>query len=169
MEVRKIMHQDEDSLITEEKQTSKQTNKWCKSSHSPPTERCPDSLRGIVTLENSPQHTLLTAEFDVICYSAFLGSKEKDLGGPAFEDSIVTKGDSGVCVKCCVVWWLIVLVIKLHSSISDNSNFSGTKCGALNLLFLCPFLWKHHLASGKDFHTLQTTSSSKPTLALERV
>lgn len=38
------------------------------------------------------------------------------------EDSIVSKGGAGVYGKCRLVWWVIVLVIKLHSFISDNSR-----------------------------------------------
>lgn len=45
----------------------------------------------------------------------------------SFKDNVVSKGNCGVYVKCCVIWQLLVLAIKLHVSGSGNSNFSGKK------------------------------------------
>lgn len=90
---------------------------------------------------------------------------------PSFEDNIVSKGDSEVYVKCCVIWWLLVLVIKLHAAASANRNLSGKKiwCCHFPMFLPCPFLWKHNLAFGEDFHTLQKASSSKTTFALKGI
>lgn len=50
-------------------------------------------------------------------------------GSLPFEDNIVSKATYGVYVKCSVIWWLLVLAIKLHVSGSDNSNFSEKNLG----------------------------------------
>lgn len=60
------------------------------------------------------------------CVRSFGWSK---FGGLPFEDNIVSKGNNGVYVKCSVIWWLLVLAIKLHVS-GSNSNFLGKKCRA---------------------------------------
>lgn len=55
----------------------------------------------------------------------------------SFEDNVVSKGNYGLYVKCCVIWWLQVLAIKLHVSGSDNSSFSGKNCRTFYSVLFC--------------------------------
>ena len=52
---------------------------------------------------------------------------------PSFEDNDVSKGDSRVYAKYCVIWWLLILVIKLHLPLTTASS-QGKKHGAFDSL-----------------------------------